>query len=188
MKFKVQIMKGKDVPQKLFTFINKCRINEYGHKVNLFSKKYHKDTYFFFVKDNGKIVAFGLLRDIDVSYINKDYNLLGIGGILSVEKGKGYGKILIQSMIKFLKLKKKTGLGFCGQKKKAFYKKAGLKVKDKLNQRFVMKNPKTGEIIKDPDGFCPGIYYEGKDKLISRVLKTKSIGHYWLEDIKDPHW
>jgi hypothetical protein len=188
MAVKVQLMKGNDVPQNLFNFINKSRIKEYGDKVNLFSKRHHRDTYFFFVKENGKIVTFGLLRNIDINYIDKNYNILGIGGILSVEKGKGYGKILIKSMIKFLKKKNKTGLGFCGQKKKIFYKKAGLKVKDKLNQRFIMKNPKTGELIKDPDGFCPGIYYEGKDKLISKVLKTRSKGYYWLDDIKDPHW
>ena len=51
-----------------------------------------------------------------------------------------------------------------------------------------MRNPKTGKLIKDPDGPCPGIYYEGKDKFISKVLRTKSIGYYWLPEIKEPHW
>ena len=124
MKAKVQIIKGKDLPQKLFSFINKCRIKEYGKGTNLFSKRYHKNTIFFFVKDDERIVSFGLLRDIKMNYLNREYNIKGIRGILSVEKGKGYGKILIQSVAKYLKKSKKTGLGFCGEKNTGFYEKA----------------------------------------------------------------
>jgi len=184
---KIKKIRGKNLPQKIFYWINKKRIEEYGSKVNLFDKKPHKDSIFFFVKDDDKIVSFGFLRKVTINYLGKKYKVKGIGGILSVEKGKGYGKILIQEIIKYLKKSGKTGLGFCGNDKIKFYEKAGLNTKKNLNKRFVMKNPKTGELIRDPDK-CSGIYSEGKDKLIEGILKTKSIGYYWLPDIKEPHW
>lgn len=184
---RTQIIKGINLSQKLLDLINKQRIKEYK-KINLFEKKYHKDTIFFFIKDKGKIVSFGLLRDIKVNYLDKIYNIKGIGGIMSVEKGKGYGKILIGAMINYLRKTGKTGFGFCGRKNSPFYEKAGLKTKKNLNLRFVMKNPKTGEIIRDLDKDCDGIYYEGKDRLITKMLKTKYIGYYWLPEIKEPHW
>ena len=50
-----------------------------------------------------------------------------------------------------------------------------------------MENPKTKEIISDPD-VCPGIYIEGKDKFISKVAKGKRTATYWMPDIKEPHF
>ena len=119
-----------------------------------------------------------------MTYKNKRYHIFALGGIMAVEKRKQYGTILIRSMIKFLKNKDKTGLGFCGKKTAEFYKKAGLKVKQGFSFRIEMKNPKTRERIPDSDK-CPGVYFEGKDKFVSEVAKTKGIATYWMPDIKE---
>lgn len=184
---KIIIKKGKELSKKLFDFMNNQRIKNYGKKTNLFYRKYHKDSYFFFVKNGRKIVAFGFLRPVDMTYKDKKYSLFALGGIMAVEKGEGYGKILIKNMIEFLKEKDKTGLGFCGEKTAEFYKKAGLKVKQDFSRRIEMENPKTKKRIPDPDK-CPGIYYEGKDKFVTTVIKTKGIATYWMSDIKEPHF
>ena len=152
-----------------------------------FNKDYPKGTIFFFVIRDSKIKSFGGLQPIKINYLNKDYNILGICNIFSVERGKGYGTILIKEMIKYLKKTSKTGLGFTGNKTAYFYERAGLKSKKKFSQRLALRNPKTKKLKFDKD-ICPGVYYEGKDKLISKMLKTKSIGYYWLPRLKEPHF
>lgn len=125
-----------------------------------------------------------------MTYKNKKYNILALGGIMVVEeeKKKGYGKILVQGVANYSKKTKKSILGFCGDKEAKFYKKAGLKVKKDFSLRLEMENPKTKQRIPDVDGACPGIYFEGNDKFISQVLKNKGIATYWMSDIKRPHF
>ena len=169
--------------------MNKIRVREAGEGGKKdFSKDYPDGTIFFFIKEKDKILAFGGLEPIKLNYLGKNYNILGICNIFSVEKGKGYGTILIADIIKNLKKTGKTGLGFCGKKTAEFYEKAGLKSKKDFSLRLEMENPKTKERIPDLDGGCPGIYYEGKDKLISKMLKGKSIATYWLPRLKEPHF
>jgi hypothetical protein len=185
-KITIEIIKDKDLPKKYMDVMNKGRVGEWGEKNRKnFKKDYWPGAKFFFVKEGKEIVAFGALRDVTINYLGKKYKILGICNIISVVKGKGYGKMLIQAMIKYLKAKGKTGLGFTDQTR--FYEKAGLKSKKSFTWRFASKNPKTGE-IKFDSGDCDGIYIEGKDNLIKKVLSTKGTGYYWLPDVKDPHW
>jgi predicted N-acetyltransferase YhbS len=187
---KIEIIKGKNMPLKLLKIINNERIKQYGKKTNIFKKKYHKETNFFFVRYKEKIVAFGFLRPVVMTYKNKKYNIFALGGIMVVEeeKKKGYGTILIKNIIDYSKKTKKSILGFCGEKEAKFYKKAGLKVKKDLSIRIEMENPKTKQRIPDVDGACPGVYFEGKDKFVFKIIKTKEIATYWMEDIKKPHF
>ncbi|MEA3329944.1 MAG: hypothetical protein U9Q06_04335 [Nanoarchaeota archaeon] len=139
---------------------------------NLGNKDYEQDTLWFFVKRKNKVVAIGGLRPIKIKYLRKNYDIRGICSIISLEKKKDYGKIIIKAIIKYLEKKGKTGIGFCGKEITKFYKKSGLKIKKDFINRFIYKNPKTGKETIDKEG--DGIYYEGKDKFISKVLKTKS--------------
>jgi hypothetical protein len=186
---KIEIKKGKDLPEEIFRFIRKARFTEYGEHNTKFQKRDQDKTVFFFAKEDDMIVAMGALYPIKVNFNEKTYHIFGIGGILSIVKKKGYGKVIIKEIIKYLKKTRKTGLGFCGRKNKIFYEKVGLKYENLLGKRFALKNPKTGKIkFEAPDDVGDGIYYEGKDKFITQVLKTKSVGYYWLPRIGDPHW
>jgi hypothetical protein len=186
---KVEMIFGKDLSEKRFAFIRKSRKEQYGNADQRFQKRDHKGTIFFFVKENQKVVAMGALRKIGMVLEGKEYDIFGIAGILSLKKGTGYGKVLIESMVSYLKKTNKTGLGFCGRKNKIFYGKAGLKYKNLLGKRFALRNPKNGETkFEEPEDIGDGIYYEGKDEFISKLLKTKSVGYYWLPRIGDPHW
>jgi predicted N-acetyltransferase YhbS len=190
MKLITQIKKGEDLTKKEYDFLDAERTRQYGKKTNLFSRKYHKESNFFFVKSGKDIVAFGFLRPVEMTYKNRNYSVFALGGIMVVneEKGKGYGKILIQNMINHSKKTGKTILGFCGEDLVRFYRKAGLKSKKDFSLRIEMENPNTKERIPDADGACPGVYYEGKDKFITTVSKTKGIATYWMPDIKKPHF
>lgn len=190
MKITTEIIRDKKLPGSYMALMNKWRVKQFGpeNRKN-FKKDYWPGANFFFLKDDGKIVAFGGLRDVTISYLEKNYKIQGFCSIISVIKMRGYGKILIHAMIDYLKKTGKTGLGFCGEKNSKFYKKAGLDVKKDLADRFALKNPKTGEIKFDEEGGY-GLYFNGKDKLIKKVLSTKGVGYYYLPDVDKggSHW
>ena len=181
-------MIGSQLDKKTFELINEKRLKDYGKNYVLQEKDF-LESYFFLVKEKGKIVSFGVLEPITISYEGKHYEIYGIGKIMSVVKGGGYGSILMKEMKKFLKKKKKTGLGFSGGKTMEFYKKCGYKTIDKFGRRFALRNPDTEEIkFEAEDDIGDGLYIEGKDKLISIMLKGKATGYYYLPYIKNPHW
>jgi len=166
----VIIKKGSSLSNQEVKLMNLARKKEFGTKeIKDFKKDYPLDSNYFFVLDK-KIVAFGILIPISIDYLGKKYKIMGICSIISLKKGKGYGKILIQAMISYLKKTNKTGLGFTTKTK--FFKKAGLKTKKNFIKKFVYVNPKTKEKVYDNEG--DGIYLEGKDKFISKVINNKS--------------
>jgi len=177
----IEIKKGKNLSKKDSDLMNYYRRKEYSSYKTEDFKKEDPNSDFFFVKDSGKIVAFGMLKPVNVEYLGKKYNILGIGKGMAIEKGKGYGKIMMAARIKYLKKTGKTGLGFTLRKNLGFYEKSGLKTSKNFIKRFRYRNPITGKIVKDNVG--DGIYYEGKDKLISKILSTKSIAY-----ISVPFW
>jgi hypothetical protein len=176
----IEIIRDKDLPKNYADLMNKWRKIEFGpEEIKDFKKDYFPSANFFFVKDSGEIVAFGGLRDVSINYLGKNYKILGICNIISVEKGKGYGQILVSAMIDYLKKTGKAGLGFT--KKAGFFRKVGLNVEKDFIKRFVYRNPITKEEIIDNEG--DGIYYDGKDGFVEKVLSTKSIVY-----INIPHW
>ncbi len=94
MDVNVGIKKGKDLPEEYIEFMNKARINEYGFNSKNF-KKDELDSIFFYVKKDNEIKSFGMLKPITIKYLGNEFDILGIGAIMSIEKRKGYGRILI---------------------------------------------------------------------------------------------
>jgi len=43
-------------------------------------------------------MSFGLLKPVKIKYLGKNYNILGIGNVISIEKKKGYGTIVTSSI------------------------------------------------------------------------------------------
>ncbi len=166
----VDIVKNKDLTRKQKEIINKSRVKEFGKDEKKdFSKDYEPNTLWFFVKYKKKVVSLGGLRPVKIKYNNKLYNILGICSIVSLIKKKGYGKFLMSFMIDYSRRTGKTLLGFTGQTK--FFGKVGLGTKKDFIKRFVYIKP-SGEKVYDRDG--DGIYYEGKNKIISKILKGKN--------------
>jgi len=182
MKIIIQSKKVNDLTKKEINIMNAARIKEYGDIGFIDFKKEDKVAEFFFVKENNRIVSFGMLKPVEIEYLNKKYFIFGIGRGLTIEKGKEYGRILNAIRIHYLKKTGKTGLAFTDKKNIEFFKKVGYNVSKNLIKRFRYKNPTTDEIIMDMDG--DGVYYEGKDKLISKILSEK----YTIAYTNVPFW
>jgi len=171
-KIEVEIRKIKEMSNYEKGIINRFRVKKWGEKQRKdVEKDYPKDTVFFYLKDNGKIVAITGLIPVRIFYLGVKYNILGICSGISIPEGKGYGRIMVACIISYLKKKKKSAIGFTG--KTDTYTHIGFNSEKNFIRRFVYVHQKTGERIIDNDG--DGVYYEGPDKFISTVLSTKGI-------------
>ena len=175
----VERVKNKDLSQVQKLTINNARMKEWGKECQkIFNKDYEPNTLWYFVKKKNRIVSLGGLRPLKIKFGNKTYKIKGICSTISLDKGKGYGKILIHSMIDYARRSGKTLLGFTTQTK--FFSKTGLGTKKDFIRRFIYINSQ-GEMIHDSEG--DGIFLEGKDKFISTVIKTKRPVYIEVE-----HW
>lgn len=181
MKLTIETKKNRNLTRAEKELINKNRIKHFGKSaaVKDFKKNYEPNTEWFFVKAGGKIVSLLGLRPIKVKYLGKTYKIGGICSLISIKKKLGYGRVLIAGLLTYLRKTGKSALGFTGQTE--FCKKAGLGAKKDFIKRFVYVNPKTGEKVIDEDG--DGVYYNGKDNLIKKILSTKGTAY-----IEVMHW
>ncbi len=180
MKITIETKKNKNLSKAEKDLINKHRIKEFGKsEAKDFKKNYEPNTEWFFVKEDGRIVSLLGLRPIKVKYLGKTYNIGGICSLISIKKKLGYGRILIRNLLTYLRKTKKSALGFTHLTE--FCRKVGLGTKKDFIKRFVYINPKTGEKVIDEDG--DGVYYNGKDNLIKKMLSTKRTAY-----IEVIHW
>ena len=173
----IKIKKGSELSKKEFLFVAKESVREFDNNKKPVEKELKElqdeiQSIFFFIQDKKKIMSFGLLKPVKIKYLGRTYNILGIGNVISIKKKKGYGTVLMNEMVKYVKKRRKTALGFTGSRVAKFYEKVGLKAEKKLRNRFFYDygNSKTN---REEKGWW-GVYYEGKDKFITKVLKTKS--------------
>jgi predicted N-acetyltransferase YhbS len=176
----ITIKKGSDLSKNELDIIAKANVKnftvkckDYDEEIRLL-KEEEGESIFFFVKDGSRVVSLGLLKPIKIKYLGKNYNFLGIGNIISIEKGKGYGTILMKEILRYLKEKNITGIGFSRSEIIDFYRKAGFMTSWGLKRRFFYDygdKEKNKSIVKKRYG----IYFDGRDKLVSKLLKTKII-------------
>ena len=171
MNIQILSKKTKDLTSKELSIMNNSRIKEYGKQEKIDFKKADSNGEFIFVKDNGEIKAFGMMKPVKVELDGKKYVIYGIGRDLSLEKGKGYGRALNEARITKLKKTGKTGIAFTSTHNIRFFEKVGYKIERNGIRKFLYKNPK-GELIEDNDGEM--VYYEGKDKFVTKLLKSKN--------------
>ena len=169
---KIETKPGKNLSKTEVDLINKHRCIEFGLNEIINIQKDEAESTIFFVKREDKIVAFGMLKPITVEYLGKKYDILGFRSGIAIEKGKGYGKMVMQAMIKKCQEKDMTGLGFCLRRNAGFFDKCGLQIEKSFIKRFLYRNPVTKKIKKDTIG--DGLYCNGKDDFIKKVLSTKS--------------
>lgn len=106
MNIQIISKRTKDLTSNEILFMNNARLKEYGpgHKVDF--KKEDIKGEFIFVKDAGKVVAFGMMKPIKIILDKKKYEILGIGRDMSIKKRQGYGKFLNDARIMKLKVRK----------------------------------------------------------------------------------
>lgn len=171
MNIQIISKKVKDLTNKEISFMNNARIKEYGKGSSVNFKKVDAKGEFIFVKDDGKIKAFGMMKPVNVELDGKKYVINGIGRGLALEKGKGYGRTLNEARILKLKKTGRTGIAFTSKKNIGFFEKVGYKIKRNGIRKFLYRNPK-GKLIEDNEGEM--VYYEGRDKFVIKLLKSKN--------------
>ena len=153
--------------------MNKSRIKLWGKDAKVDFKKDDTKGEFIFVKNNNKIVAFGMMKPIKIKLGKKNFTIWGIGRGMAIEKRKGWGTLLNVARILELKKLGKTGIAFTSTKNIPFFKAAGYQIKKNGIRKFRYLNPETKELVYDSNGEM--IYYEGKDKFVTKLLKSKKF-------------
>lgn len=172
MKTSVKIQRGRDLPAPTCKRVTDVWRKEWPVKTPLTARNREKfaDDIFFIVRDsNNKIISIGRLHHITFEFLGKEYKILGIGDIVSVKQRKGYGKIVMQAIHKYLKRTKQTGIGFCSPKNAPFYAKCGFKITKTFVKRFYKRMP-GGKIQKSKWQKADTLYLDGKDKLMKKIL------------------
>ena len=136
--------------------------------------EFYKSDIFFLVKNNNTIVSCGRLRNVEIEIeIDKiRFNLFGIADIISVARDMGYGKILIQAIIEYLKNNGNiTAIGFCKSSNSNFYLKCGLEILEGFVKYFKYKNG-DNLIFNNDDNDV--IFYRGDDEIIKKLLQSSN--------------
>lgn len=168
----IKTKKVEKLSKKEIEFMNKARFKEYGKNSSVNFKKEDVKAEFIFVLDNRKIMAFGMMKPVNIELKKTKYKIFGIGRGIALRKGKGYGRILNEARIKRLKKLKKTGIAFTSKNNIGFFEKVGYKIIKDGIRKFVYKNPKTEDLIEDNDGQL--VYFEGKDKFVTKLFESKN--------------
>lgn len=178
---KIEKVMGVELEQDDLEIINKYRKIRLGRSKpweHIKNNHFH-DRLFFLVRDANKLVSFGTLRPIKIYIDTKEVEIMGIQAIISVVQGKGYGKFLMQQMIKHAETDILTLVGFCEHKNAEFYLKSGLEVFKDKNLNFVFVQDNGEEYTEEGDV----IFYSAEDTIVKdSILDNKKIIHYV------PHW
>jgi len=180
---RIERKKGKDLADDELAAINS------GRRLNLDSKYDIKplsgdddfEADFFLLKDDlGKLLAFAKVEEIDVDWQGKSHTVLKFSMLVSLDKGKGYGKAVMAEIKRFVDSQEKTALGFCETELIPFYRKCGLEVLSNADNQFYYLEA-DGQPIANAN-IVPGevIVIRGKDGFMDKVLSSgdKRVGIY----------
>lgn len=178
-----EIISGKELLQKDLDIINKyrkIRLNRSSIWDHTNNSGFEERTFFLVKNSFDKLLSFGTLREIKIFINKKQYSIWGIQAVISIEQGKGYGKILLTSIQKFVKDSGITMVGFCEKYNTDFYRKCGCEIFLDGCKYFIYIN-KKGERYSDEPGDV--FYINGKDLFMDSVVKNKSEVIHYI-----PHW
>jgi len=185
MKIIFKHLKGKELNNTQLSVINKIRKEYFNSKTNVNPSPDNDDRnkdYFLLEDDKNNLLAFGRLHDVSINFQGKNYKIYGIATIASIIKNKGYGKILMQGILKFLKINERTGIGFCKNDISDFYRKCGFSILKAKGDNFLYKNS-NGELETNEMKNTDVIIFNGKDNL-QKILEQDNLKVL----ISRPHW
>ncbi|MBI2593724.1 GNAT family N-acetyltransferase [Candidatus Daviesbacteria bacterium] len=144
--------------------------SEREFKVSLPPKEKMLDRHFFLLEQRKEVLAMGQLLPVEpIKFNSEEFFVLGIGGIIAKQKGKGYGKAIMAAIKDWLVNRNKTGIGFCKLKNKGFYEKCGFLTNIDLLNRFVYLG--TEKFYADSENECI-FYMDGNDQFMEKVLNN----------------
>src|SRR5947208_2962511 len=115
---KLLIIQGKDLTPADLETINISRKEEFGADSKTISPKPSNEDWekiYFLLREESTLLSYARLHDVEVTFLDKTYSILGIATTVSLQKGKGYGKKLTLGVKAYVKHSGKTALGFCNK-------------------------------------------------------------------------
>jgi len=111
---------------------------------------------FMLVEDGHDLKAFGTLQSVQLTISDVSYVVRGIGNIVAIERGGGFGRYLMESIRTYLQDTEQIGLGFCAPHLVDFYNGCGYTVTTDYTSRFRFQddtlNPTSYVLWFDPIG------------------------------------
>ena len=134
-----------------------------------------KNEIFVLVKNSGgDILSHGQLVEINgVIFNGETFNIIGIGGIIANIRGQGYGRILMEGILKYLKKHGISAVGFTGIPE--FYRKCGFSIATEALPRFVHMEGSEKHTNKTDEHL---FYYDARDQFMKKVLENSKAEVY----------
>ncbi len=129
--------------------------------------------------DNDTVKAFGTLLSVDLTHHNTSYKILGIGNVVAIEKGHGYGKHLMIAIRNYLASQNIIGIGFCEPRLSKFYRACGYTVIKNISDRFHYSSANIQKDHEALDVLC----YTPNNEFIRSLQTDKTPIH-----INQPIW
>jgi len=158
---KLVIKKGINLTEQELSQIKKDILREFKIAFNMDDQA--KEKLFFLLKQE-----MGSLWEVKpVIFNGENFSIYGVLNVIANIKGKGYGKRIVTSMIKYLVFHNKTAFGFCMPQNSGFYEKCGFTIDTVSTKRFVYTKGK--ERITNQDGQVI-FYQDASDHFMEKVL------------------
>ncbi len=173
----VSLVYGRDLSVEDLNIINTQRSLEFDAELQIRPEPENEDWNkpYFLVRHTGKLVAFGRLHSIQVEFQGVASTILGIATIIAVQKGEGYGKMLMGRMKEYIQEKGMTAIGFCKPTVAGFYEKCGYSILPKGARRFTFlgANQQPIEISGQDKDMVDMLYISGREGLIETLQASE---------------
>lgn len=167
----IQQVTGSELTDDELDQINASVFREF--KVKPYDREGLADTLFFFLKEDGNILAMGGLKKVEsVLFNGEKFSILGVVEVIANIKGEGYGMRVVSDMRNYLISNDKSGIGFTMPKNTHFYEKCGFRIERNSTKRFVYTT--DGKRITNQDGQVI-FYQDGSDKFMEKVLANPNL-------------
>ncbi len=161
---------GNELTDQYYSQLNEASEREF--RMGLPAKTALKDRrYFLLVEtETEKILASGYLKPIAPVICNQEiFSFLNVGDVIANDKGKGYGKQVMQAIRAYLLAQDVIGLGFCAPHNQGFYEKCGFRVETGATHRVIYRNGEERQTA----GSQYILYQDSSDHFLEHVLAQR---------------
>jgi hypothetical protein len=178
----VQVLKipGKDLSPVDLDLINRSRRQEFGSETIIDPQPNNEDweRLYFLAKRGGDVLAFGRIYNLDVTFFDKIFHILGTASLVAVLKGQHFGPMITLAMNEHIKQTGQTSIGFNNPKLSSYYLKHGRGIIKDGMRRFAYTPDRPRFSVGDVN------YISGSDRLIEKVQQAPEEFVY----LPRPHW
>lgn len=179
---KTSFIWGKDLTTEDFNTLNSKRAEIFGKQPwDYVNNNFFLERLFAILKRDNQIVSFAMLIPVELHIDKNKYSIWGVSTVASLEQGKGYGKILMNSIKDFSTKDNKIIVGSCDAKNTEFYRKSGCEIWEDGRKNFVYIT-EDGEHQLDIEGIVYFYIDDYANTIKNARSNNKMIYHHF------PHW